>query len=1322
MKYFLAISFSFMFASQGITQRSAIGASASTSNYIEYIENKGQWRQDFDFRASLRGGTVFLQGDAIVFDFAKGEDIIRAHQWQSDEEAIMIQHHSWKVKFMGCNAVEPIGRDVQDHYYNFIFGNIPEHWQRHIYPCKTVVYENLWDGIDMVVRSENGNFKCEYIVHPNADPSLIQWTIEGADKTRLEDENIIISTSLGTFVEKAPYTYQISEGKLLDVKCSFTLTDGVFGFLEGTYRKDQMLIIDPVLVAGTFAGSTSGNQLYGYCASYDQFENIYLGSNPSYTNLPATNGVYQVQSGGQNDIGIQKFNPDGSQLLWATYMGGVNFEEPHKIHVDLEGNVYLLAKSRSPDYPVTENAFDDALSFLSDVVVSVLTSDGSELIGSTYFGYVQADGYYANIGIGETIWNPDALGEITLSTQGNVLVAVNTSTLLNYEHNEIGVEDNSYRIAVFELSPNLSVLNWCTSINTAGADDVYDLKVLSNGNIAIAGSSNDSNLPIGLDAYQADYQGQFDGYIMILSPNGQEIIASTWHGAAGDDICYFIDEGPDNSIWVCGMSEGGLIPLNSEYEVTGSKTYIARFNADLSELLQRTRIGSQVSDEQLSYPNAFLVDDCGVVYFSGSRSSPSGISLGFDLTPDAIDTTGNAYLCVIEPDLSALRYATHIKGMHVHGGSSRFSERGVLYQGNCGCSTAILYEELTPWSYALNSNSSCESLVYKFDLESEMVTSSFTFDPITSCLPFEVVFTNLSDADLYSWHFGGEQGWQNIQDSVVTYVYTQSGEYLVQLAVQNQNVSCNTFDTLSFVLTVPDIASDLSLNWELLYDDLCGDNPTMLATYEIGGADSVYWMMNDEVLGSMSTMDYSFEFPGIYNLSLSAIDSSCNYLNAISEEIYIGPMVLAMIDVSEEIPNCAPVEIQFDSELQNANNLSWFVNDQPEGNEMDLIMTFNEPGNYEVMLIAQNDLSCNIADTSTIIFSLFDPSDLSMSWEIPEQDSCLNILNLLGSFTGTGADELQWSYPGGTSESVNIDILIDQLGTYTITLVGTDEQCDVSDTLQVIYNLSGTADVFISASSTSGCAPFDLVLSAEGFAGSVQWIMPNQNTSDDEILNYTISSAGEHVFTLIGFLEGACVLSDTSTIVISALPPMTDINWELSSEGTTCDSVIIVSGVILGSNFSSMNWSSGYGSFSDQPTVQFVYEYPGIYLLELQVENEYCDQVATFSEELEMPDFYTPFEIYIPNVFTPNQDDMNSRFRPVFDPDIEEPDFEKWDMRIFNRWGDSVFVSNSATVGWDGREDDIDLPAGVYYYVASYQRRCVDIHPSEKSGYFTLLR
>jgi len=61
-------------------------------------------------------------------------------------------------------------------------------------------------------------------------------------------------------------------------------------------------------------------------------------------------------------------------------------------------------------------------------------------------------------------------------------------------------------------------------------------------------------------------------------------------------------------------------------------------------------------------------------------------------------------------------------------------------------------------------------------------------------------------------------------------------------------------------------------------------------------------------------------------------------------------------------------------------------------------------------------------------------------------------------------------------------------------------------------------------------------------------------------------------------------------------------------------------------------------------------------------------------------------------------------------------------MRIFNRWGDSVFVSNSATVGWDGREDDIDLPAGVYYYVASYQRRCVDIHPSEKSGYFTLLR
>ncbi len=88
----------------------------------------------------------------------------------------------------------------------------------------------------------------------------------------------------------------------------------------------------------------------------------------------------------------------------------------------------------------------------------------------------------------------------------------------------------------------------------------------------------------------------------------------------------------------------------------------------------------------------------------------------------------------------------------------------------------------------------------------------------------------------------------------------------------------------------------------------------------------------------------------------------------------------------------------------------------------------------------------------------------------------------------------------------------------------------------------------------------------------------------------------------------------------------------------------------------------------------------------------------------------------IPNAFTPNGDGSNDVFRPAFKGDI----FEIYHLRIFTRWGDLIFESNSPTSGWNGMLEDDPLPSDVYVFVFNY--RLSDGRSGLEKGDVTLLR
>jgi gliding motility-associated-like protein len=78
---------------------------------------------------------------------------------------------------------------------------------------------------------------------------------------------------------------------------------------------------------------------------------------------------------------------------------------------------------------------------------------------------------------------------------------------------------------------------------------------------------------------------------------------------------------------------------------------------------------------------------------------------------------------------------------------------------------------------------------------------------------------------------------------------------------------------------------------------------------------------------------------------------------------------------------------------------------------------------------------------------------------------------------------------------------------------------------------------------------------------------------------------------------------------------------------------------------------------------------------------------------------YCAGEISVPTAFTPNGDGINDVFHV-----LSVYPLENFSIRIYNRWGQSVFYNTNAKAGWDGHKADV----GTYFYMISYQ------HPVSK--------
>ena len=179
--------------------------------------------------------------------------------------------------------------------------------------------------------------------------------------------------------------YQLDGDKKTSVEGSFAVAGNQVRFRLGSYDHSRALIIDPVLsYASYLAGSltdhigwTLGPGISAVGTSQglavDSAGSVYVAGDTYSIDFPTKN-PYQgappakgpeaapSTSGDWPSAFVTKFSPDGSSLVYSTYLGGNGYDYIYAIAVDSSGNAYVTGQTNSPNFPVTTGAYQTVCS------------------------------------------------------------------------------------------------------------------------------------------------------------------------------------------------------------------------------------------------------------------------------------------------------------------------------------------------------------------------------------------------------------------------------------------------------------------------------------------------------------------------------------------------------------------------------------------------------------------------------------------------------------------------------------------------------------------------------------------------------------------------------------------------------------------------------------------------------------------------------------------------------------------------------------------------------------------------------------------------
>jgi hypothetical protein len=368
----------------------------------------------------------------------------------------------------------------------------------------------------------------------------------------------------------------------------------------------------------TFFGGSGLDRISGVAVT-PEGEIVIVGGTFS-TDLPVLNAYQGGYAGGEvpehlflmGDAFIAKMS-EGGRLLWCTYLGGSELEEPTRVAIDDDGSIIVIGQTESDDFPVTGDALQTVFGEgESDGFISVFDPDGGLLL-STYFG-------------GSGL---DDLEDISIDSMGNIVLVGYTAsadypvTPDAYQSDLNGELDCT--ITVF--SRDLSSVLYSTFLGGGSRDSGNEIAIDGGGNVVISGTTSSPDFPVTDDALQDTKTGEERDCFVAKFSESWALLYATFIGGSHMDDCWGLALDASDNVHVVGRTWSPDFPVTPDaiqessshesFSENAVDCFYSKISADGRTLIYSTYLGH---DDWDSFFNVGFDSDANVV-LSGSAGS-----------------------------------------------------------------------------------------------------------------------------------------------------------------------------------------------------------------------------------------------------------------------------------------------------------------------------------------------------------------------------------------------------------------------------------------------------------------------------------------------------------------------------------------------------------------------------------------------------------------------------------------------------------------------------------------------------------------------------
>ena len=296
------------------------------------------------------------------------------------------------------------------------------------------------------------------------------------------------------------------------------------------------------LLSSTYLGGS--NYDYPYAVGSDAAGNLYVAGYTNSTNFPVVAATQSSASSSQ-DAFLAKLDPNGSSLIFSTYLGGNNSEYIQALSVDkVSGDVGVVGYTYSSDFPVTTGSVTPTGN--TQAFAAVYSSVGVRRY-STLLSYGTSAGYGAILDSSGAFWVAGYTSDASFPV-----------TATAFQSTKSGYNDGF----LSKLKPDGSGMLYSTFFGGSSDDIPYSLANDATGNLYLGGYTYSDNLPFNpsLPRFQAALANSQDGFIAKFDSNGA-FQWSTYLGGTGGDYVRKISADPAGNIIAAGFTSSWDYPL-----------------------------------------------------------------------------------------------------------------------------------------------------------------------------------------------------------------------------------------------------------------------------------------------------------------------------------------------------------------------------------------------------------------------------------------------------------------------------------------------------------------------------------------------------------------------------------------------------------------------------------------------------------------------------------------------------------------------------------------------------------------------------------------